>query len=301
MAWRAAQLADLTGRRAVVTGANSGIGFHTALELARAGAQVTLACRRAEAAHQAAGRIRAQVPGAQVELGRLDLASQQSVATFAAGWSGPLHLLVNNAGVMAPRHWQQTRDGYELQFGANHLGHFALTGRLLPALIAAGDARVVTVASLAHRGGGPDVVAGNPPQDYSPQRAYSNSKLANLLFALELQRRASGGLTSAAAHPGLSNTNLFKGPEGMGANPVIRIGGRLVGPLFLQTAAAGALPTLYAATVAEPGSYTGPQWPGEVRGAPGPARVSALAANPELAGQLWDLSEELTGVAFRFD
>ncbi|HEX2902159.1 MAG TPA: SDR family NAD(P)-dependent oxidoreductase [Jatrophihabitans sp.] len=291
-------LPRLDGRRALVTGANSGIGYPTARELARAGASVVLACRKPELGQAAVSRLRSEVPGADVTFRPLDLASLASVGRLAESVEGPLHLLVNNAGVMAPPRWSATEDGFELQFGVNHLGHFALTGRLLPQLLDAGDARVVTVASLAHRSGGREVLLGNPVAGYVPSRAYGNSKLANLLFGAELQRRASGRLVSTMAHPGISATNLFLSREGMGANPVVRIGGRLVGRLLFQSAAAGAQPTLVAATTAEPGSYTGPRWPGEFRGAPAPAARSALAADPELAALLWQLSQEWTGVSY---
>ncbi|MGI8665465.1 MAG: oxidoreductase [Jatrophihabitans sp.] len=301
MSWDVSQLPAFRGKSVLVTGANSGIGLPTALELARREATVWLACRKPAAAQQAADQIRARVPGAQVNVLPLDLASLDSVAALAESWQGPLDLLVNNAGVMAPPSWKQTVDGFELQFGTNHLGHFALTGRLLPALLAAPAARVVTVSSLAHRGGTAAVLQGNQEQGYRPQAAYSNSKLANLLFGLELQRRASGAgvaLSSTVAHPGLSMTNLFQSAEGMGANPIVRHGGRLVGSVLFQSAAAGALPSLYAASTAAPGSYSGPQWPGELRGRPGPARISRTGQDAGLAAQLWDLSEELTGVRF---
>ncbi len=301
MSWDVSQLPSFEGRSALVTGANSGIGLPTALELARRGAHVRLACRNTAAGERAADQVRARVPGAQVSVLALDLASLDSVASLAAGWDGPLDVLVNNAGVMAPPSWKPTKDGFELQFGTNHLGHFALTGSLLPALLAAPAARVVTVSSLAHRGGGADVLFGNQQQGYRAQHAYSNSKLANLLFGLELQRRAVAAgvaLTSTVAHPGISATNLFLNKEGLGANPVLRIGGRLVGRVAFQSAAAGALPSLYAVSAAAPGSYSGPQWPGEFRGHPGPARMSATAQDAGLAAQLWDLSEELTGVHY---
>jgi NAD(P)-dependent dehydrogenase (short-subunit alcohol dehydrogenase family) len=303
MSWDVSQLPSFAGRNALVTGGNSGIGWYTALELARHGAQVQLACRNPELGAQAADRIRALVPDAQVGMVRLDLASLASVAAVAERWDLPLHLLVNNAGVMAPPAWRSTEDGFELQYGTNHLGHFALTGRLLPALLAAGGARVVTVASIAHRGGTAAVLQGNPKQGYRPQVAYSNSKLANLLFGLELQRRASAaraGVSSTVAHPGVSATNLFLSREGVGANPVIRGLGRTFGKVVLQSAAAGARPTLYAAAAAAPGSYSGPRWPGEFRGPVGQAKMSPAAQDGGLASQLWDLSEELTEVHYEW-
>jgi NAD(P)-dependent dehydrogenase (short-subunit alcohol dehydrogenase family) len=308
MSWNASQLPSFAGRTALVTGGNSGIGWHTALELARHGARVKLASRNAGRGEAAVSRIQGQVPGADVEPVQLDLASLTSIKGLADGWDGPLHLLVNNAGVMAPPNLRKTSDGFELQFGTNHLGHFALTGLLLPALLSAGSgsssgARVVTVSSLLHRGGAAGPLRGEPEGAYSPQRAYANSKLANVLFALELQRRAeahAAPLTSTAAHPGVSTTNLLLSPDGMGAKPLARVMRKTVGRLIFQSAAAGAQPTLYAASVAAPGSYSGPQWPGGMRGPAGPAQPSKTARDPRLAAELWDLSEQLTGVRFQW-
>lgn len=289
-------LPDLTGTVAVVTGANSGIGFHTARALAGHGARVVLACRNLESADEAAARM----PGdTQVE--QLDLASQASVRAFAERWHGPLDLLVNNAGLMRPPQYRETEDGHELMFGTNHLGHFALTGRLLPALVAAARPRVVTVASVAHHAGDARVLAANPAEGYRPLPYYGNTKLANVLFARELQRRADEAgsrLVSTAAHPGVSATGLVGNPQGMGSNRLVRLAAPFVLPLVLQSAAAGANPSLYAATVAEPGSYTGPQRLGEWRGPVGPARLSRHAADEDLGRRLWDLSEEKTGVRF---
>jgi NAD(P)-dependent dehydrogenase (short-subunit alcohol dehydrogenase family) len=297
MDFRPADLPDLTGKVAVVTGANSGIGFHTAKHLAAHGARVVLACRNEQAATEAAARI----PG-ESSVERLDLSSLASVREFAARWAGPLDLLVNNAGVMRPPHHRTTEDGHELMFGTNHLGHVALTGLLLPALLAAPAPRVVTVASIAHHRGDDRVLAANPADGYQPERYYGNSKLANLLFALELHRRATASgsrLVSVAAHPGVSATNLVGSPDGMGANWFVHhVVGPYLMPLIFQSAAAGANPTLYAATLAEPGSYTGPQRRGESRGPIGPARLSSHASDPELAAKLWTLSEEKTGVGF---
>ena len=306
MSWNVSQLPSFAGRTALVTGGNSGIGWHTALELARHGATVRLASRNAQRGAAAVSRIREQVPAADIEPVQLDLASLASIKALAYGWDGPLHLLVNNAGVMAPPELRTTEDGFELQFGTNHLGHFALTGLLLPALLSAGSgsgdgARVVTVSSLLHRGGQPGPLRGEPAGGYSPQRAYATSKLANLLFALELQRRAeahAAPLTSTAAHPGVSQTNLMLNPDGMGARSRARVVRHTAGRLFFQSAAAGAEPTLYAATVAAPGSYSGPQWPGGMRGPAGPATPSRTARDPRLAADLWDLSEKLTGVSY---
>jgi NAD(P)-dependent dehydrogenase (short-subunit alcohol dehydrogenase family) len=221
-----------------------------------------------------------------------------SVRAFADGWAGPVDLLVNNAGVMAPPHRRSTDDGFELQFGTNHLGHFVLTGLLLPALLSTAMRRVVTVASTAHHVGSPDVVDGNAGHSYHAQRTYGNSKLANVLFMRELQHQSDTrrlGLTSTAAHPGVASTGLVADPQGMGANRLLR----LVAPLFLtvftQSAAQGAEATLYAATAGEPGSFTGPQRMRESRGPIGAAKLSAPAQDERLAHRLWQVSEELTG------
>jgi NAD(P)-dependent dehydrogenase (short-subunit alcohol dehydrogenase family) len=299
MRWTADQMPDQTGRRALVTGANSGIGFVAALELARHGADVVLAVRNVDAGNAAAGRIRAAgVPGTVV-VERLDLASQESVRQLAGRLEGPLDLLVNNAGVMAPPRRRQTADGHELQFATNHLGHFALTGRLMPHLLAAAGPRVTTVSSIAHRTGDARVLDAGVERGYNPQTSYGQSKLANLLFALELQRRATASgsrLTSTAAHPGVSATNLVASPDGMGSIPLVgRLGGWGARLLF-PAAAQGAEAVLFAATEAEPGSYTGPSGIREMRGAIGPARISTWARDEELAARLWDLSEEMTGV-----
>lgn len=296
--WSPAELPDLTGTTAVVTGANVGIGFHTAQELAAHGAYVVLACRNTDAATEATRRI----PGS-TRVERLDLASLEDVRAFADQWDGPLDLLVNNAGVMTPPRFRRTTDGHELMFGTNHLGHVALTAGLLPALLASAAPRVVTVSSIAHHRGDERVLAANPEEGYRPEPYYGNSKLANLLFALELQRRASAAgspLTSTAAHPGVSATNLVASRDGMGANPVVRAAAPYVMPLLFQSAARGADPTLYAATAAEPGSYTGPQLLRESRGPIGPARLSRHARDEPLAARLWDLSNDLTGSSWPF-
>ncbi|MEO8518000.1 MAG: SDR family NAD(P)-dependent oxidoreductase [Dermatophilaceae bacterium] len=305
--------ADLGGTTAVVTGANSGIGFETARVLASRGADVTLACRNLPAAERAAAQIRHEVRGAQnrradvlggeIFVAKLDVSSLSSVRSFAHAWEGPLDLLVNNAGVMTPRTWHGTPDGFELQFGTNHLGHFALTGLMLSSLQLAASPRVVTVSSLAHHSGRADVVDGNPPQGYKPERAYGNSKLANVLFGAELQRRASAhgtALTSTMAHPGISATGLAVDPEGLGANRAVRVLAPWVMKAVFQSAAAGARPILYAASEAAPGSYTGPRWMRESRGPAGPAKLSILAQDPTLASRLWQLSQDLTGVEYHW-
>ncbi|WP_460067276.1 oxidoreductase [Streptomyces sp. YKOK-I1] len=288
-AWSSADIPDATGRTVIITGANSGIGFTAADALAKAGAHVVLAVRDPERGRAAAARI----PGS-TEVRRLDLADLSSVREFAADWAGaPLHTLINNAGVMmVPR--ESTADGFERQFGTNHLGHFALTNLLLPAV----TDRVVTVSSGAHRWGGAVIDFDDPnlTARYTPQRAYARSKLANLLFTLELQRRLAGSGSSVralAAHPGYSATNL----QSHAASPLARVLMRVGNVLFAQDDRAGALPTLYAATQDLPGaSYVGPDGPGEMRGAPTLVGRSAAASDAEAARRLWTLSEELTGV-----
>ncbi|MEA2448200.1 MAG: hypothetical protein QOG63_132 [Thermoleophilaceae bacterium] len=289
---------DQTGRFAVVTGANSGLGFHTALELARAGARVVLAARSRERGEAALARMEGDV-----ELRLLDLADLSSVHAFAATVDEPLDLLVNNAGVMAlPQ--RKTADGFEMQLGTNHLGHFALTGLLLPRLLEANEPRVVTVSSAAHRAGKIDFADLQSERDYRPWRAYSQSKLANLLFCLELQRRADAAgleLLSVAAHPGYAATNLqYAGPE-MEGSRLKKLAMRIGNIVIAQSDAAGALPILYAATQDIPGAaYAGPGGYREFRGAPTLVGMTRSAADPDTARRLWEVSEELTGVSFEF-
>ncbi|WP_270889402.1 oxidoreductase [Pedococcus sp. 5OH_020] len=296
MAWSPSQIGDLSGRTAIVTGASSGIGLVEARTLAEHGAHVVLAVRNTEAGRAAAAGI-----DGSTKVEALDLASLDSVRGFAARVDGPVDLLVNNAGVMSPPTRRTTADGLELQFGTNHLGHFALTALLLPTLLAAPSPRVTTVASLAHHQGDEQVLEGNPAQGYRARSSYGRSKLANLLFALELHRRATAAgsrLTSTAAHPGVAVTNLVASRDGMGARWAVRTLAPPLMRLVLPGAEGGAEAVLYAATVAAPGTYTGPQGRGEVRGRVGPARLSRLATDEDLAGRLWTVSEELTGVRF---
>ncbi|MCW2710329.1 MAG: hypothetical protein JWP24_523 [Marmoricola sp.] len=289
-------LPDLSGKRALVTGANSGIGFHTAHALAAHGAEVVLACRNLGSARDAAARI----PGVTT-VEELDLASQKSIQSFADRFEGPLDVLVNNAGVMTPPAYRETEDGHELQFGTNHLGHFALTGLLLPHLLQAPSPRVVPVSSIAHHRGDESVLEGNPAATYNPSHDYGNSKLANLLFAHELHRRTSEAgstLVVSSAHPGVSSTNLVTSTDGMGANPVVRRVAPFVLPLVFQSAAAGANPSLWAATYGEPDGYVGPQRLAEARGKLGRAKQSRHSRNADLARRLWDVSEQRTGVSY---
>ncbi|MGB7980948.1 MAG: SDR family NAD(P)-dependent oxidoreductase [Candidatus Nanopelagicales bacterium] len=251
MGWKPTEIGDLSGRSAIVTGANSGIGFVEARTLAEHGAHVILAVRNVDAGREAAARI----AGSAV-VQHLDLVSLESVRAFAAGVEVPVDLLVNNAGVMAPPTRRTTVDGFELQFATNHLGHFALTGLLLPALLAAPAPRVTTVASLAHNQGDERVVEGNPADGYDPSVSYGQTKLANLLFALELHRRATAAgsnLTSTAAHPGVAVTHLMASRDGMGARWAVRTFAPPLMRLVLPGSEGGAQSVLYAATVAAPG------------------------------------------------
>ncbi|TMQ91281.1 SDR family NAD(P)-dependent oxidoreductase [Actinomadura soli] len=284
--WTAGDIPDLDGRRAIVTGANSGIGYHTALRLARRGASVVLACRSAERGRAAADRIKAAAPGADVVLGLLDLADLSSVRTFAARHgTAPLDLLVNNAGVMAlPR--RSTADGFEMQFGTNHLGHFALTGLLLDALRAAPAPRVVTLTSGFAWSGRLRFDDLQGERRYRKWAAYGQSKLANLVFAKELDRRVPE-LTSVAAHPGYAATNLQQtGPKLQGSTLMERVFG-LGNALMAQSAAAGALPSLYAATApdVQGGACYGPRLL-QYRGAPAKVITPPLADRPGLGERL---------------
>jgi NAD(P)-dependent dehydrogenase (short-subunit alcohol dehydrogenase family) len=299
VSWTPDQIGDLSGTTALVTGANSGIGLIEARELARHGADVVLAVRNTDAGEAAAKRIRAAGATGTVRVEQLDLASQASVHSLAERFDGPLDLLVNNAGVMAPPRRRETDDGFELQFGTNHLGHFALTGLLMPHLLQAPAPRVTTVSSIAHHSGDGKVLEGNPAQGYNPNTTYGRSKLANLLFALELQRRATASgskLTSTAAHPGVSGTNLIASRDGLGAIPVIGTLSQWGVRLIFPSPEKGAQAILFAATEAAPGSYSGPTGFRETRGPVGEARQSTLAQDTTLAGLLWERSEELTGV-----
>jgi NAD(P)-dependent dehydrogenase (short-subunit alcohol dehydrogenase family) len=287
--WTAADLPAQSGRVVIVTGANSGIGLPTARALAEAGAHVVLAVRdtaKGEAALES-------IPGV-CEVRRLDLADLASVREFADAWQGDIDVLVNNAGVMATPA-RRTADGFELQIGTNHLGHFALTNLLLPHV----TDRVVTVSSGAHRGGSISLDDLNwRHRPYRRWSAYQQSKLANLLFTLELERRlsvAGSSIRALAAHPGYAATNLQFRSESRVGDRLMAIGNRL----FAQTDEAGARPILFAASQDLPGaSYVGPDGLGERRGYPTLVGRTAAASDVEMAKRLWVLSEELTGVEF---
>ncbi|MEU5879308.1 oxidoreductase [Spirillospora sp. NPDC047279] len=296
--WTAAKIPDLSGRRAIVTGANSGIGFHTALELARHGASVVLACRSMERGQRAHDQIMTEVPAGEVAVAPLDLADLASVRSFAeAQGTAPLDVLVNNAGVMALPH-RTTADGFEMQFGTNHLGHFALTGLLLPALLAASAPRVVTVTSGFAFAGRLRFDDLQWEKRYRKWGAYAQSKFANLVYAKELDRRVPD-LLSVAAHPGFAATNLQGAGPKMAGKRLEEKAAAFGNAVVAQSAAGGALPSLYAATApgVEGGACYGPrlaQW----RGAPTEVFVNPAAGKTELGRRLWEVSEDLTGVTY---
>ncbi|MCU5786025.1 oxidoreductase [Alloalcanivorax marinus] len=300
MSWKPSDIPDQSGRVAVITGANSGIGLRAAHHLAARGARVIMACRNLEKAEAA----RRGLPG-QTEIVHLDLASQASVRTAAeeiAGRCERIDLLINNAGIM----WLQegrTEDGFERQFGINHLGHFAFTGHLLPRLRDVPGSRIVTVSSIAHRGGRIHFDNIHLDGEYGRQKAYAQAKLANLMFAIELERRlrdAGAETRSLACHPGVASTNLA-GP-GIAEESPLGIGrlARWAWPLFTQSAEKGSWPALYAATSpdARGGLYYGPARLMEAFGPPTEARPRRYALDGTRGARLWELSETLTGVRF---
>jgi NAD(P)-dependent dehydrogenase (short-subunit alcohol dehydrogenase family) len=289
------------GRTAVVTGATGGLGYETALALAKTGAEVILTGRDDRKGQSAIEKIGREVIGAKISYERLDLADLASVADFAKQMQArpSLDLLINNAGVMALPRRQATADGFEMQFGTNHLGHFALTARLMPLLRRASAPRVVSLSSLAHRTGLIDFGDLQGERVYSPWKAYGQSKLACLMFALELQRRsdaAGWNLTSIAAHPGFARTNLFAG----GPGGLVSLATDFAAPFFGHSAADGARPILFAATSpnAKPGAYYGPGGFSELRGAPAAALVMPQARDAAAAARLWDVSAKLTNTTF---
>jgi NAD(P)-dependent dehydrogenase (short-subunit alcohol dehydrogenase family) len=299
--WTTEQIPDQTGRTAIVTGANSGLGLVCARELARRGASVLLACRNAEKGAAALQSIAQAAPGARLELAALDLGSLASVRAFAERFRSThdgLDLLLNNAGVMAPPR-RVTADGFELQFGTNHLGHFALTGRLIGVMEGRADARVVTLSSNAHKMGRIDFDDLQSERRYSRWRAYGQSKLADLMCALELDRRlraAGSSVKSLAAHPGYAATNL----QSAAVPTFDRLVMAVTNVLAAQSADRGALPSLYAATEPglEGGTYVGPDGIGEFRGHPRPVSPNRAARDELVAARLWEVSEDLTGVRF---
>ncbi len=301
--WTAEEIPDQHTRIAIVTGANSGLGRIVARELARHGAKVIIASRDRAKGAEAAKAIETALPSSTVEAAQLDLADVSSIRAFADGIRGGndyIDLLINNAGIMAAP-YRRTVDGFELHFGTNHLGHFALTALLLPLLYERPDARVVTVSSNNHKAGHIRFDDLQGEHRYSRWGAYAQSKLANLLFAFELDRRLKAGgwrLISVAAHPGYSATNLQLSGPPLQERLVMRLTNRL----FAQSAEMGALPLLYAATAPDlrGGSYVGPDGVGEMRGHPALVQATRQAYDEEAARRLWDISERLTGVTYDF-
>lgn len=295
--WTTNNIPDLNGRIAIVTGANSGIGYETARALAVKGATVVMACRNLEKANLAANEIRLGNKQAKLDIIQLDLADLASVRKFAATFKAhytSLDLLINNAGIMIPP-FTQTRDGFEVQFGANHLGHFALTGLLLDVLLATPNARIVNVSSGAHRMGTGTIDFDNlnAEKGYNPRNAYAQSKLANLLFTLELNQRFAeigADVMVTAAHPGWTVTGLQRG--------LLHAVSEWVG----QQPAMGALPTLQAALdpEAQRNDYFGPGGFMEMRGYPKKVEPSAAAKDTQLAKRLWDVSEKMTGISYNW-
>ena len=304
MTWTTNDIPDLSGRLAIITGATGGLGLETSLVLAGKGAEVVLAARNPAKGAEAERLIRSRHANAAVRFELLDLASLASVRAFAErhlATGRPIDILIDNAGVMALPTRQTTVDGFEMQFGTNYLSHFALVGRLLPLLTAA-KARVVQLSSVAHRSGHIRLDDLNYQTGYSPWTVYQQSKLAMLMFAIELQRRndAHGwGLTSVAAHPGFARTDLIA--NGHAGKPgLFARGARLLETVFSHSAADGALPILLAATAPDvtPGGYYGPQGFQEMKGPPGVAAIRRQARDADVARQLWAQSEQLTGVRY---
>ncbi|MEA2908737.1 MAG: hypothetical protein QOJ15_818 [Bradyrhizobium sp.] len=289
------------GKTAIVTGATGGLGYETALALVRAGADVILTGRDERKGQSAIEKIGREVLGAKIAFESLDLANLAAIAAFAERMQArpSLDLLINNAGVMALPRRQVTADGFEMQLGTNHLGHFALTARLLPLLRLASAPRVVSVSSLAHRTGSIDFGDLQGERHYSPWKAYGQSKLACLMFALELQRHSDAAgwkVISIAAHPGFARTNLFSsGPGGL-----LSMATDVVAPFFGHSAADGARPILFAATSpeAKPGGYYGPGGFSELRGSPARALIMPQARDTAAAARLWEVSAKLTGTSF---
>lgn len=300
--WTTADIPSQRGRSAVITG-TGGLGLEDALALAKAGAQVIIAGRNSAKGEAAVAQVRRHFAAASVRFELVDLASLSSVADFAARLKdqiGSLDLLINNAAVMTPPQRQTTSDGFELQFGTNYLGHFALTAHLLPLLRKGSDPRVVTLSSVAARQGEIDFADLQAEREYRPMAVYAQSKLACLIFGLELQRKseaAGWGISSIPAHPGVSRTDLI--PNSAGPNSVPSLLRKHLWFLF-QPAAQGALPTLYAATspAAGGGVYYGPDKLGETRGYPAVAKIPPQALDATTSARLWQVSEQLTGARF---
>jgi NAD(P)-dependent dehydrogenase (short-subunit alcohol dehydrogenase family) len=301
--WTSADIPSQKGRRVVITG-TGGIGYETALELTRAGAEVIMAGRNKDKGTEAIRNIKALNPKGNIRFEKLDLADLSSIEAFGKRMRADLKsldILVNNAAVMNPPQRKVTKDSFELQMGTNYLAHFALTAQLLPLLKKGNKPRVITLGSVANRKGMIDFDNLQSEQNYVPMVAYSQTKLACIMFAFELQRRsdaAGWGITSIAVHPGISRTELI--PNGSGKNSAAGIVRRLFGPILFQPAAHGAWPSLYAVTAPEAkgGSYYGPSKMSEVRGYPNFAKVPPQAEDTQVAKKLWEVSEKLTNVKF---
>ncbi|WP_059049829.1 oxidoreductase [Paenibacillus senegalimassiliensis] len=297
--WTAMDIPAQKGVTVVITG-TGGIGYETALEMTRAGANVIMAGRNDSKGNDAITKIGDLVPGGMIRFEKLDLADLESVTAFSERMKSQhksIDVLINNAAVMSPPQRKVTKDGFELQWGTNYLGHFALTAQLLPLLTAATQPRVITLSSVAHRSGALNFDDLQSERQYKPMEAYAQSKLACLMFALELQRRsdaAGWGIKSLAAHPGISRTELI--PNGSGKNSPAGLVRRLFGPFFFQPAAHGAWPSLFAATAKEAtgGTYYGPSKLNELRGYPSVAKIAPQALDTKAASRLWEESERLT-------
>jgi NAD(P)-dependent dehydrogenase (short-subunit alcohol dehydrogenase family) len=305
--WTEKDIPDLTGKTAVITGANSGLGYHATLELARKGAHVIMACRSTAKSKEAYDYILKEIPLASLEIMTLDLASLASIRAFSEAFHkkhSRLDILVNNAGVMGiPR--VETADGFEMQFGTNHLGHFALTGLLLDVVCVTPESRIVMVSSLMHQFGAMNFDDLMGERRYKRWDAYSQSKLANLLFAYELQRKLGeqqSSTRSIAAHPGYAATHLQFVHAEMQGSALDRWFNQFANTVFAQSGAQGALPELYAATApqAEGGSFIGPDGRGGSRGYPTTVKSNARSYDLASAQKLWQVSEELTGVKYQF-
>ena len=303
--WTAEDVADQSGRRVLITGGNSGIGLEAARLLAAKGAGVVIACRDLAKGRRAVDGIQATAGSVDVELLQLDLADLAAVEAAAEEYRerfASLDVLVNNAGVMAVP-YRATVDGFELQLGTNHLGHFALAGHLLPSLLAGTSPRVVTISSGMHKFGRIDFDNLDAAKGYSKWSVYSMSKLANLLYTFELQRRIQAAgldLVAVAAHPGYASTNLQTAGPRMRGSALLEAGWRAFNALAGQSAARGSLPTVYAAVAPEVagGDYIGPSGPGELWGSPVKVRATRAARDAATAQRLWSVSQQLTGVAY---
>lgn len=306
--WTSENIPDQSGRIIVITGANAGLGYESALALARKGAHVVMAVRNLQKGQAASDQIKQAAPNAQVDLMQLNLGSLQSVRDFAAAFKQrhqPLHVLMNNAGIMAPP-YRKTEDGFELQWGVNHLGHFALTGLLLDVLLATPGSRIVTVSSSAHRIGNLNFDDLNYEKGYNNWRSYGQSKFANAVFTQELQRRlsAAGAKTIAlVSDPGYSRTNLQSAQEDVNRSAVMNAVLKIVTPFMSQSAAEGAWTQLYPATMPDVagGAFYLPGGMFGAKGHPTEGKLVKRAYDPDLGQRLWAISEQMTGVTYSFD